>query len=152
MNKMEKPIIKEVFADNGEHSHWVLIDNNSGEVLWSGDYREPINHSKSTYKEPYIDIKCSLIKDIVNHLPKYMFFNDKTGEIRNMNSGCEEGIEGDKIVYYTYFNKERITREGTVKGYTDYQVIETYEYGREVLTSEFALRKSIYKNKSWKNK
>jgi hypothetical protein len=29
------PILNEVFADNGEHSHWVLIDPSSGKKLWS---------------------------------------------------------------------------------------------------------------------
>lgn len=31
---MKKPILNEKFADNGEHSHWELIDANTGEVLW----------------------------------------------------------------------------------------------------------------------
>lgn len=35
---MNKPTIKECFADNGEHSHWELIDSDTGEVLWSEDY------------------------------------------------------------------------------------------------------------------
>lgn len=30
---MEKPIINEVFADNGEHSHWELINAETGELL-----------------------------------------------------------------------------------------------------------------------
>jgi hypothetical protein len=35
---MNKPIIKECFADNGEHSHWELINSDTGEVLWSEEY------------------------------------------------------------------------------------------------------------------
>lgn len=31
---MKKPIVEEVFADNGEHSHWKLIDSATGETLW----------------------------------------------------------------------------------------------------------------------
>lgn len=31
---MQKPIIEEMFADNGEHSHWKLIDSSTGETLW----------------------------------------------------------------------------------------------------------------------
>jgi hypothetical protein len=31
---MKKPILNEKFSDNGEHSHWELIDANTGEVLW----------------------------------------------------------------------------------------------------------------------
>ena len=30
-----KPFLVEAFADNGEHSHWRLIDNNTGDLLWS---------------------------------------------------------------------------------------------------------------------
>jgi hypothetical protein len=30
---MEKPIVIERFTDNGEHSHWELVNSN-GEVLW----------------------------------------------------------------------------------------------------------------------
>jgi hypothetical protein len=32
---MEKPIIVERFADNGEHSHYDLIEAETGELLWS---------------------------------------------------------------------------------------------------------------------
>lgn len=32
---MKKPEIIEKFTDNGEHSHWILIDSNTGEILWS---------------------------------------------------------------------------------------------------------------------
>jgi hypothetical protein len=31
----KKPEVIEVFADNGEHSHWVLIDPQEGTKLWS---------------------------------------------------------------------------------------------------------------------
>lgn len=31
----KKPIIVEQYADNGEFSHWHLIDPQTGEVLWS---------------------------------------------------------------------------------------------------------------------
>lgn len=34
---LKEPILNEVFADNGEHSHWVLIDQSSGKKLWSED-------------------------------------------------------------------------------------------------------------------
>lgn len=32
---MNKPKVIEKFADNGEHSHWELIDSDTGIVLWS---------------------------------------------------------------------------------------------------------------------
>lgn len=33
---VKDPVVKEVFADNGEHSHWELL-NQDGEVIWSGE-------------------------------------------------------------------------------------------------------------------
>lgn len=36
-----KPIVNEVFADNGEHSHWELIDPRNGKILWVGDEPTP---------------------------------------------------------------------------------------------------------------
>ena len=35
-----KPILAEAFADNGAHSHWYLIDGESGEKIWSEDPEE----------------------------------------------------------------------------------------------------------------
>ena len=37
---MEKPIVNEVFCDNGDHSHWNLIDVETGVNLWSEDPSE----------------------------------------------------------------------------------------------------------------
>ena len=38
-NTMKEPKVIEMFADNGEHSHWQLI-NEEGEVIWSEDSSE----------------------------------------------------------------------------------------------------------------
>jgi hypothetical protein len=35
IDHIEKPVVNEVFTDNGEHSHWNLIDVETGENLWS---------------------------------------------------------------------------------------------------------------------
>lgn len=35
LNKMHKPIVVEQYADNGEFSHWHLIDPHTGSVMWS---------------------------------------------------------------------------------------------------------------------
>lgn len=32
---MKEPKVLEKFADNGEHSHWELIDSDTGKVLWA---------------------------------------------------------------------------------------------------------------------
>jgi hypothetical protein len=37
---MEQPLIVERFSDNGEHSHWEVINSVTGELLWSEDSGE----------------------------------------------------------------------------------------------------------------
>ena len=34
---MNKPVLVERFTDNGEHSHWDLINADTGEMLWTGE-------------------------------------------------------------------------------------------------------------------
>ena len=41
---MKEPKVIEMFADNGEHSHWKLIDEN-GEILWSEEPAEVKNNA-----------------------------------------------------------------------------------------------------------
>ena len=41
---MKEPKVIEMFADNGEHSHWQLIDEH-GEVLWSEEPTEVKNNA-----------------------------------------------------------------------------------------------------------
>jgi hypothetical protein len=44
---MEKPILIEAFADNGELSHWELIDTENGSVLWTSFPEETIAKGQS---------------------------------------------------------------------------------------------------------
>lgn len=37
---MKKPYVLECFADNGEHSHWELLNSETGETLWSENPEE----------------------------------------------------------------------------------------------------------------
>ena len=41
---MKEPKVSEMFADNGEHSHWQLVDEN-GEILWSEEPTEVKNNA-----------------------------------------------------------------------------------------------------------
>lgn len=43
---MKKPILVERFADNGEHSHWDLIDSETQETMWTGDQELKNNPKK----------------------------------------------------------------------------------------------------------
>lgn len=67
----------------------------------------------------------------------------------NSNSQSYEGIDGDTVVYTTYIKGEKRKLKGTVKGYTEHQIVITYEYGTDILTAENAQRKEIIKNKKW---
>lgn len=73
---MIKPIVSEVFADNGEHNHWVLIDPYNGEKVWSEDPDEckamgyPVKASNSSIQSQ-IDLLEELKKDIENTNAKF---------------------------------------------------------------------------------
>lgn len=160
---MEKPIINEVFADNGEHSHWELINAETGELLWSEDVEEsnirwtgkPLTENKKnsdilkddTFNE-YIPTDDT-IEEVLKHIPRYFVFDKVSGKLYNSNSQSYEGIDGDTVVYTTYIRGEKKKLKGTVKGYTEHQIVITYEYGTDILTAENAQRKEIIKNKKW---
>lgn len=105
---MEKPIINEVFTDNGEHSHWELIDIDDGKLLWSEDIEESNNirvgdkYSLSQVRptdeeipEEYIRILSKyqpseeLIHEICNSLPCYITMNIVNGILYNINTHLE---------------------------------------------------------------
>lgn len=165
---MEKPIINEVFADNGEHSHWELINAETGELLWSEDVEESnirwtgkplvpqsflsnvklLDMLKEHIINEYIP-SDDTIEEVLKHIPRYFAFDKVSGKLYNSNSQSYEGIDGDTVVYTTYIKGEKKKLKGTVKGYTEHQIVITYEYGTDILTSENAQRKEIIKNKKW---
>lgn len=61
---MKEPKVIEIFADNGEHSHWQLIDKN-GEILWSEEPTEVKNNSVL----PLVSVSVA-VEEILK--PKYM--------------------------------------------------------------------------------
>jgi len=48
---MDKPIVVERFSDNGEHSHYALIDSENGELLWSELPEEEIEKMRQKWTE-----------------------------------------------------------------------------------------------------
>ena len=58
------------------------------------------------------------------------------GKLRNYNTGHDEGIEGDEVEYTRGDSKYK----GHVVGYTNYQFIETAEWGRIILEADNARR------------
>jgi hypothetical protein len=51
---MEKPILTEQYSDNGEFSHWHLIENRTGKVLWSSFPEETIAQGQRIDPNPTI--------------------------------------------------------------------------------------------------
>lgn len=74
---MTEPKVVERFADNGEHSHWELINSDTGEVLWSEVSPEDeiieIEGRKFRRGDIYEIYECE--RD------KYMFLNREAGFI-----------------------------------------------------------------------
>ena len=54
---MKKPLVTEIFADNGEHSHWKLIGTETGRTLWEEKEQEHCSE-KSDQKEITSSIVC----------------------------------------------------------------------------------------------
>lgn len=73
MSNENKPIVQEVFADNGEHSHWTLINPETGVKLWSEEPAEckamghPVSHPQG---EPKAD------EEILNTMLKMSWDNE----------------------------------------------------------------------------
>jgi len=66
------------------------------------------------------------------------------GRLKNFNTGCDEGIEGDEVEYK--HGKDHY--KGHVVGYTNYQLVETEEWGRVILgANEARFAKYTHKNK-----
>jgi len=57
---MEKPVVNEVFTDNGEHSHWNLIDAETGENLWSEFPEEDLARGHPVKSFEYGDEKLKI--------------------------------------------------------------------------------------------
>ena len=74
---MNKPKLTECFTDNGEHSHWILINAETGEQLWSEsdpeDQMIAIEWMKFRRGDIYDIYECE--RD------KTMFFNREAGFI-----------------------------------------------------------------------
>jgi hypothetical protein len=72
---MKKPTIVEKFADNGEHSHWELINSETSETLWIEDNRDPLKPIEEFIKE-----QISLFPKEINGTVKYHY--DKNFDMR----------------------------------------------------------------------
>lgn len=69
----EKPLVNEQFADNGEHSHWELIDVETGRILWTEEElptpKQPLKKLEEISDEDAIEVA----KIIVQHYERIDF-------------------------------------------------------------------------------
>lgn len=103
---MNKPIVVEIFSDNGQHSHWELADQDTGRVLWSEASQVDEIIEIEGYK-----FRRGDIYDIYDcERDKQMFFNREAGFIVK--------IYGDK------YQKPQIFKFGEPIAYesTPYQI------------------------------
>lgn len=66
MKTESRPLIEEQFADNGGHSHYHLIDTDTGEILWSSFPEETIARGRKI--KGYTNSKESIFNDIKKDL------------------------------------------------------------------------------------
>lgn len=71
MNKREKPLIVEKFADNGEHSHWSVIDANNGKIIIE-DIAEM--QLLSSVSEKLEELRCGEKDDQKNECPGGVYY------------------------------------------------------------------------------
>ena len=53
---MIKPFLEDSHSDNGTHSHWNLIDSETGELLWTEDEEEEMAKNGRSVKQRTTDI------------------------------------------------------------------------------------------------
>lgn len=94
---MEKPKLVEKFADNGEHSHWELVDNKTGQMLWREN--DPMDEKVIIEGHKFRRGDICDIYDIERD--KQMFFNRDAGFIVSL-IGNKKYTFGEKIPYDSY--------------------------------------------------
>lgn len=80
-----KPTLVEVFSDNGEHSHWTLVNPENGEKLWSEDPDECKAMGYPVSQQPLSGDRELAGKVLDKHLPhfKHTFQFNNRREIIN---------------------------------------------------------------------
>lgn len=98
---MNKPTIKECFADNGEHSHWELIDSDTGEVLWKEE-ELPFGHCKISDKSFNLVAKryWDAILEKADDSDCIKFIGEKVIDIDDLKEILETPIEKEEWIEF----------------------------------------------------
>ena len=97
---MKKPILNEVFTDNGEHSHWNLIDGETNDIIWSEDpIEDNINHNKlDLYTLKQIKFACNLSSDMSSNTLGYRWICEKIEELENNDINDKDNINNNNLL------------------------------------------------------
>lgn len=69
------------------------------------------------------------IKDEIIEVPGY--FEIKNNHLFNSNTKRYEGVDGDIVI----ITRNGISEKGHIKGYTEYQIIPTYEWPTRIVSA-----------------
>src|SRR5260221_4915665 len=120
------PIVNEVFADNGAHSHWEVINPNNGKILWTESDETPSPPSTrlaDVIKEMRDDLERNNYnrsqETLINHfLPKLKAITDLPLQDGYWKKRCEAA---EKVIeHFREYDKLEY-----VINYDDYAVWET---------------------------
>jgi len=105
MKDIEKPTLVERFADNGEHSHWALVETSSGQEIW---------HSQGLVNEgDFEDRKVAAAQ-------QYALDESKThgmGQLTRIKTAWEKGFEKCQSVLSPLPIQESELGEGEIPKY-----------------------------------
>lgn len=65
---MKKPEVIEIFADNGEHSHWELLHLETGHVLWSEERMSEELSAELDSEAEYINSRINPVQTLSERL------------------------------------------------------------------------------------
>lgn len=105
-----KPLIIENFADNGEFSHYELINPETGETLWTEDEEKELNLNEPQQLELNIPVvsgsKTHRIAQIQKHLENgdIKFTRTPLFEPPKLIIGCDLAAEGTSDYSVTYYH------------------------------------------------
>lgn len=88
---MNKPNLIECFADNGEHSHWELLESESGVVLWT-EIEEMQGFDKA-YQQAMKDTGCNYGGAFAKTMYRFGADNLMEQAVANSRKKYQQGVD-----------------------------------------------------------
>ena len=109
---LEEPVLRSVYADNGAHAYWTLLDRETGEKLWSEDPTEceamgyPVNPTQKELNLSTQLAKANSDKERLGELLKHELSNyEEAIEITTRNEEQNPGTFFNSIGLKAQANK-----------------------------------------------